>query len=79
MERQPGTEGKRRKENNNNNKNKEGVGWKTEREGNTFSLVWGEKWKKIYGEVEVGWEKAETNSFFLERKRNEALVVLSGS
>jgi len=32
-----------------------------------------------YEGIEVGCEKAETNTFFLEREKDEALAVISGS
>lgn len=53
-------------------------GWGRRQKGRETPFPWFGG-KKIYGEVEVGWEKTETSSFFLERKRNEALVVISAS
>lgn len=53
-------------------KDEEGVRWKTEGAGNSFSLVWGEKdlWRS---RNEMGKDR---DKHFLERKRDEALVVI---
>lgn len=42
---------------------------KTKGEVNTFTLAWGEKKGKRREKVGVGWEKAEINTSFLERKK----------